>query len=601
MTHAGRLFLVLSVLACAATGSPAGERAKSDPQAGRADHTRAITLLRGKKFEESLKVYGGILASDPKDKLALYNSACAYALMGRKTEALDYLQRSIDAGFLRIEHIVRDPDLKSLRKEKGYKAILKKFDAPLREGRSPGPGSIRRILKEPRFHRFIPAYLPRHYSPELTPATAGLLDHKDAALRRAAVVSLIHQNAASKKIRGRVGGLLGDPDPEVREAAGEYLSWHGTAGALDALRTAAAKEADPYALSSMRAAVKLIGLRAKGPAAPAPRKAGKEPPEPESYADAWLLLRTNPTEQVRRQALEAYRLREKFEPRLRYTGKSLEGKPARERNARLLLAAQLFAFPGTARSRDAWRPEKVPVAGSFMAPVRDYFNPKRRSFGVQTGKAGTVFGNSVHVGDDVAWQVDHRAVVAIGAGAVRRVSHVQSWGYIVIVEHKLPGGKFVCSLYSHLAPSICVKPGEVVEKGRKIGSVGRSHTWENGGYWSHLHFGLHEGPYLSSHPVGRTLSYTLKNGAEAEGVVVKRGDPFATVKVTYKGESVNFEVKQEADWICGYISPDYWKGGKHGWLDPQKFIGERLKDKRGEKGRAGGKPAGEKPAKKTAA
>jgi murein DD-endopeptidase MepM/ murein hydrolase activator NlpD len=213
-----------------------------------------------------------------------------------------------------------------------------------------------------------------------------------------------------------------------------------------------------------------------------------------------------------------------------------------------------------------------------MAPVRDYFDPKRKSYGLHTEKKARAFGNSVHVGDDVAWLLDNRTVVAIGDGAVRRVSHVQSWGYLVIVEHRLPADRFACSLYAHLAPSICVKPGDIVKKGQKIGSVGRSHTWENGGYWSHLHFGIHSGPYLDSHPVGRKLSYTLSNGDEVEGRIIKRGDPFATVKVTYKGESVTFEVKQEASWICGYISRGYWKSGDHGWVDPQKFIRERRSD-----------------------
>ncbi|MHC4915107.1 MAG: peptidoglycan DD-metalloendopeptidase family protein, partial [Planctomycetota bacterium] len=263
---------------------------------------------------------------------------------------------------------------------------------------------------------------------------------------------------------------------------------------------------------------------------------------------------------------------------LRYTGKSVEGKRARQRNARLLLTAEIFGFRGSARTKDAFRAKDVPVAKTFMPPVRKFFDPKRKSFGLQTGDEGKVFNNSAHVGDDVAWQADHRTVVAIGDGCVRRVSHVESWGYIVIVEHRLPDGKFACSLYAHLAPSICVKPGDILKKGAKIGSVGRSHTWENGGYWSHLHFGIHEGPYLSSHPVGRTLDYTLSNGVEVEGVVVKRGDPFATVKVSHKGESVTFEVKQDADWICGYVSTDYWKAGKHGWRDPQKFIRARLKE-----------------------
>ncbi len=562
-----RLFPAVAVamlLWSTAFRATSGELRKPGSGAARANHAQAIALLRAKEYAKALEAYAEILAWSPQDKIALYNAACTHALMGNKAEAIKYLEKSIAAGYTGILHLARDPDLKSLRKEKAYKAILQEFAAPLREERSPGLANIREILQEPRFRRFIPAFLPRYYSPELTPATTGLLDHKDAPLRRAAIISLVQQNAVAEKLRARVAGLLGDNSPDVREVAGEYLLWHGRKSELEALRTAAAKETDPHALASMRAAVKLIDVREKRPAAVAPGKAGKPPPEPANYADAWLLLRANPTRGIRRQALEAYRSREELEPQLRYTGQNVAGKQARERDARLRLAAEIFRFRGNSRMNDAFRPKDVPAASSFMPPVRDYLDPKRKSFGIHTGKDGKVFGNSFHVGDDVAWQADHRTVVTIADGCVRRVSHVQSWGYIVIVEHRLPGGTFVCSLYAHLAPSICVKPGDIVKRGRKIGSVGRSHTWENGGYWSHLHFGIHSGPYLSSHPVGTTLGYTLSNGVAVKGRVVTRGDPFASVKVFHKGESVTFDVKQ-----------DYWKAGKHGWLDPQKFIRER--------------------------
>ncbi len=48
---------------------------------------------------------------------ALYNLACAHALDGRKGDALDALQRSIEAGYTGAGHMRRDPDLASLRDE----------------------------------------------------------------------------------------------------------------------------------------------------------------------------------------------------------------------------------------------------------------------------------------------------------------------------------------------------------------------------------------------------------------------------------------------------------------------------------------------------
>ncbi len=101
-----------------------------------------------------------------------------------------------------------------------------------------------------------------------------------------------------------------------------------------------------------------------------------------------------------------------------------------------------------------------------------------------------------------------------------------------------------------------------------------------------MHFGLHRGPYCDSHPVGRTLAYTLSDGTEVEGRVTESGADSATVKVTHLGESVSFQVRQEPSWICGYVGTARWDAGGHGWLDPQEFIGKRLE-------KAGDAPAAE--------
>ena len=42
----------------------------------------------------------------------------------RKEEALDWLEMAIKAGFSKIDHLRKDPDLDSLRNEKRYKKLL---------------------------------------------------------------------------------------------------------------------------------------------------------------------------------------------------------------------------------------------------------------------------------------------------------------------------------------------------------------------------------------------------------------------------------------------------------------------------------------------
>ena len=65
--------------------------------------------------------------------------------------------------------------------------------------------------------------------------------------------------------------------------------------------------------------------------------------------------------------------------------------------------------------------------------------------------------------------------------------------------------------------------------GQRIGCTGRSNTVENGGYFSHLHFGVHRGAYATP------------------------------VKA----------------WVGGYISKEKWDSGAHEWLNPQEFLKAR--------------------------
>ena len=64
-------------------------------------------------------------------KWALHNAACIYALAGNKTKSLEYLDKSMVAGFDDYDHLVNDKDLFSLTTLPQYKAIIAKYKVPL--------------------------------------------------------------------------------------------------------------------------------------------------------------------------------------------------------------------------------------------------------------------------------------------------------------------------------------------------------------------------------------------------------------------------------------------------------------------------------------
>jgi len=103
---------------------PATQPRKLTPAEHRKLHTDAIKLLQGKKYTQSIALYEKILKASPSDSIALYNVACAYSLMGKKAPALDYLKRSIEAGYVNFVHMTKDPDLDNIRKEAAYKRIM---------------------------------------------------------------------------------------------------------------------------------------------------------------------------------------------------------------------------------------------------------------------------------------------------------------------------------------------------------------------------------------------------------------------------------------------------------------------------------------------
>jgi tetratricopeptide (TPR) repeat protein len=63
-------------------------------------------------------------------KWQLHNAACIYSLSGNKLKALEYLDKSLDAGFDDYDHLVNDRDLISLTVLPQYKAILIKYKVP---------------------------------------------------------------------------------------------------------------------------------------------------------------------------------------------------------------------------------------------------------------------------------------------------------------------------------------------------------------------------------------------------------------------------------------------------------------------------------------
>jgi len=60
----------------------------------------------------------------PDNFIALYNLACAESLLNNVHEALQTLEKSVRAGYTKLEHMLSDPDLLNIRETEGFKKIV---------------------------------------------------------------------------------------------------------------------------------------------------------------------------------------------------------------------------------------------------------------------------------------------------------------------------------------------------------------------------------------------------------------------------------------------------------------------------------------------
>jgi hypothetical protein len=85
----------------------------------------ATALFQAKNYRAAIPAYERALAlgADFPSSMA-YNIACAYALLGEKEQALQWLEKSFEMGFRNLEHARTDSDLESLHGNPRFQAIV---------------------------------------------------------------------------------------------------------------------------------------------------------------------------------------------------------------------------------------------------------------------------------------------------------------------------------------------------------------------------------------------------------------------------------------------------------------------------------------------
>lgn len=102
------------------------------------------------------------------------------------------------------------------------------------------------------------------------------------------------------------------------------------------------------------------------------------------------------------------------------------------------------------------------------------------------------FGENNHLGED--WNINSggntdcgKPVYAAADGIITYAKDAGTgWGNVIIIEHSLPNGKKVQTLYGHLEKIL--RSEGIIKKREKIGTIGNA----NGKYLCHLHFEIRD-------------------------------------------------------------------------------------------------------------
>ena len=99
-----------------------------NPDDARAIYLSAHGLIELGEKEKGLDWANRALATDSDDPVILYNISGAYALLGRGEEAISYLEKALKNGYTSKEWIVNDSYLDSIRSNRKFKELLKKWN-----------------------------------------------------------------------------------------------------------------------------------------------------------------------------------------------------------------------------------------------------------------------------------------------------------------------------------------------------------------------------------------------------------------------------------------------------------------------------------------
>jgi tetratricopeptide (TPR) repeat protein len=92
-------------------------------------HVKALEVLgqaltRTGRHQEALESDLRLSSLKPRDPVVFYNLACSYSNLVNLDGAFDALRRAFELGYNDYPHLLRDPDLENVRRDRRFKQLL---------------------------------------------------------------------------------------------------------------------------------------------------------------------------------------------------------------------------------------------------------------------------------------------------------------------------------------------------------------------------------------------------------------------------------------------------------------------------------------------
>jgi tetratricopeptide (TPR) repeat protein len=98
-----------------------------DPYFVDALRAQANNLAAKGQYARALQFDRRLVRLTPEDAIAWYNLACSYTVLGMIDPGFFALQRALELGYAHAGRLLRDPDLKALRRDPRFDRLLRRF------------------------------------------------------------------------------------------------------------------------------------------------------------------------------------------------------------------------------------------------------------------------------------------------------------------------------------------------------------------------------------------------------------------------------------------------------------------------------------------